>query len=174
MTLVVNLFAGPGTGKSTTAADVFSRLKRAGVNAELVHEYAKDLTWEERTNALTFQPYVTAKQVWWVHRLLGKVEVIVTDSPILLGVVYRGEGYSDALEEWIFDVFRSWHTYNVFLTRGKRVAYQETGRSQTYEQALDLDTRIRALLLGFSIPHSEFRSTVGGAVRITEEILDRL
>ena len=27
MTLIVNLFGGPGTGKSTTAAGVFSKLK---------------------------------------------------------------------------------------------------------------------------------------------------
>lgn len=34
--LVINVFAGPGAGKSTTAALVFGLLKSAGVNAELV------------------------------------------------------------------------------------------------------------------------------------------
>ena len=51
--LTVNLFGGPGTGKSTTSAAVFSLLKMHGVNAELITEFAKDLTWEKR--------YVSAK-----------------------------------------------------------------------------------------------------------------
>ena len=34
-TLVVNLFGGPGSGKSTGAAYVFARLKMLGYNAEL-------------------------------------------------------------------------------------------------------------------------------------------
>jgi len=36
MTLVVNLYGGPGTGKSTTAAATFAELKMAGINCELV------------------------------------------------------------------------------------------------------------------------------------------
>lgn len=33
---VINLIAGPGAGKSTTAAGVFSRLKFNDINCELV------------------------------------------------------------------------------------------------------------------------------------------
>lgn len=40
--LVVNMFGAPGAGKSTGAAYIFSKLKMAGVNAELVTEFAKD------------------------------------------------------------------------------------------------------------------------------------
>ena len=40
--LVVNLFGVPGAGKSTGAAYIFSQLKMAGVNAELITEFAKD------------------------------------------------------------------------------------------------------------------------------------
>ena len=48
--IVVNLFGSPGAGKSTGAADVFSRLKKLGINAELVAEFAKDKTWEHNNN----------------------------------------------------------------------------------------------------------------------------
>lgn len=40
--LIINLFGAPGAGKSTGAAYVFSQLKAAGVNAELVTEFAKE------------------------------------------------------------------------------------------------------------------------------------
>lgn len=43
-TLVVNLLGGPGCGKSTGAAYIFSQLKMRNIDAELVTEFAKDKT----------------------------------------------------------------------------------------------------------------------------------
>lgn len=40
-TIVVNLFGEPGAGKSTAAMDITARLKRKGINAEYVSEFAK-------------------------------------------------------------------------------------------------------------------------------------
>ncbi len=37
----INLFAGPGAGKSTTATWLFSQLKIAGISIELTSEYVK-------------------------------------------------------------------------------------------------------------------------------------
>jgi adenylate kinase family enzyme len=45
--ILVNLYGAPGSGKSTGAAYIFSKLKMAGVDAELVTEFAKDKVWEE-------------------------------------------------------------------------------------------------------------------------------
>ena len=45
--LVVNLFAGPGRGKSVMSAEVFALLKKRGINCELIQEYAKSRVWEE-------------------------------------------------------------------------------------------------------------------------------
>lgn len=45
MTRIVSLYGGPGTGKSTTAADLFAKFKR-GVT---FHEYGTD---EESVQAL--------------------------------------------------------------------------------------------------------------------------
>ena len=64
--IVVNLFAGPGSGKSTTCAGVFSKLKLAGVNCEMALEYAKDKVWENSLDVLDDQIYVFGKQL---HRL---------------------------------------------------------------------------------------------------------
>ncbi len=40
-TIAINFYGGPGTGKSSMAAAIFSNLKNEGINAELVTEYAK-------------------------------------------------------------------------------------------------------------------------------------
>ena len=45
-TKIVNLYGGPGTGKSTTAAALFAEMKIRGVNCEYIQEYAKDKAWE--------------------------------------------------------------------------------------------------------------------------------
>ena len=42
-TLVVNLFAGPGAGKTTCAWEIASELKKRGIVTEYVPEYAKEL-----------------------------------------------------------------------------------------------------------------------------------
>lgn len=44
--LVVNLYGAPCAGKSTAAAYIFSRLKMAGVNCELITEFAKDMVYD--------------------------------------------------------------------------------------------------------------------------------
>lgn len=46
-TLVVNLFAGPGAGKTTCAWEIAAELKKLGVHTEYVPEYAKELVWDE-------------------------------------------------------------------------------------------------------------------------------
>ena len=41
-TLVVNLFGGPGTGKSTMMAGIFAKLKSLGYDCEMCVEFAKE------------------------------------------------------------------------------------------------------------------------------------
>ena len=47
-TTIINLYGGPGAGKSTSASDLFVILKERGVNAELAREYVKRWAWERR------------------------------------------------------------------------------------------------------------------------------
>lgn len=59
---VVNIFAGPGAGKSTLAAYFYYKMKMAGVKVELVTEYAKDLTWRKDWETLGNQNLVFNEQ----------------------------------------------------------------------------------------------------------------
>ena len=54
--------ADPQGGKSTGAAYIFSKLKLAGVNAELVTEFAKDKVWEDTKAVFENQAYIFGKQ----------------------------------------------------------------------------------------------------------------
>lgn len=83
-TLVLNLFGGPGIGKSTSAAYIFYKLKSLGVNAELVREYVKDWAWDQRHINIWDQLYFLGKQIRRESMLYSKVDVIVTDAPVAL------------------------------------------------------------------------------------------
>lgn len=145
MTLVTNLFAGPGAGKSTLAAGLFAELKRRHVNCELVTEFAKDKVWEESFAVLDNQLYVFAKQFHRLKRLFGKVDVIVTDAPLLLSLYY-GCRESYVFKALVMEQHERMGTMNFFLERPARETYDERGRMQTYDEAVAIDLSLKKLL----------------------------
>ena len=152
--MVINLFGGPGCGKSTQAAGLLYRMKLAGLNVELVTEYAKDLVWQDRLdNMLDQQEYIFAKQNHRLHRLRGKVDYVITDSPIILGVVYMQHD-AEVIEDLVRLMLSTFHRYdnmNFFLSRG--VDYQATGRRQDEAGANAVGTSIQGLLDDERIPY---------------------
>jgi len=155
-TLKVTLFGGPGAGKSTTMALAFGYLKQAGHNIENVPEVAKELVWEERHQALLFQPYIIAKQMWRERRLDGKVDAIITDTSTLFSFIYGGEanGVTPAFKEWVLDDYRRANRLNYFLRRDPTRAYNPNGRTQkSLEEASAHDAEILAVLEDNEIPY---------------------
>ena len=153
--LVVNVFGGPGVGKSTVAAGLFYRLKQDRRLAELVTEYAKDLTWENRDMALQNQPSLLGEQHARLWRLRDKVDLVVTDSPLLLSVFYnQGRwAYLPALAE---ELHRSFDSINYFLLRDEKRKYDPRGRNQaTVEEAAKIDVALREILRIRMIPVTE-------------------
>lgn len=160
--LIVALYGGPGTGKSTTAALLFAELKLRGYNAELVTEYAKDLTWEQRSAALGNQPYVTAKQLWHLDRLNDQVDVIITDTSPLLALIY-GRNLLDEFKKYIVADWKSRRTVDIFLRRDPKRGYNVRGRNQTAVQATRLDRRIEDLLVFTETPYASYQISLDGA-----------
>lgn len=89
MTIVVNFVAGCGAGKSVMSALTFVELKMMHLNAELVQEYAKQLVWENRLDELDNQFQVTKTQYNMIKALQDKVDYIVCDSPLIVGLFYN-------------------------------------------------------------------------------------
>ena len=149
MTTYINIFGGPGTGKSTVAAGMFYEFKKQGRSVELVTEVAKDFVWENRMKTLTMQPYVMMKQFRNLARVQGSVEYALTDSPIVLGLLY-GKLNSIPLPKSYYDFLVDCHndllspSINIVLQRS--FAYDTTGRYQTEEHAKELDGEIINLL----------------------------
>ena len=147
---MVNLYAGPGTGKSTTAAALFAELKYRGVNCEYIQEYAKDNAWEGRgPKIFQAQEYIFGKQHFRVARTIDEVELIVTDSPLLLSLVYTPKDfYLPSLRLVVKEAYNRYNNLDVFLQRApfSEKAYQQKGRHQTAEEAIEKDKEIRQML----------------------------
>lgn len=141
--IVVNFYAGPGTGKSTSAAMVFAMLKQRGINAEYVPEFAKDLTWHERMKTLSDQVYILGKQQHKLYMLNGEVDVVVTDAPMLTGLYYGKDTYK-SLSPLILEIYNSYDNIDIFLNRTK--PYNPKGRNQTEVEARHIDSEIRKIL----------------------------
>ncbi len=154
--LIVNLFGGPGSGKSTTAAGVYYHLKMLHMNVELALEFAKELTWEDRNIALDDQPYILGEQHHRLHRLDGQVDAIITDCPINMGTAYLSQtaaSYEDAFRELAVQMFKSMDNLNFFLKRGNS-EYIQHGRSQNLEESMEKDIIIEGMLSKNDIPYT--------------------
>lgn len=136
--LVINLFGGPGAGKSTTAAGLFHALKLLQTRrVELVTEAAKDL-WYENKLRETRQIDLAMEQFRRLARLVGHVDIAITDSPLLLGRFYAKSEPRKVLSEFLHEAFP--HRLNVMIQRSK--VYEPHGRRQSEESARAVDRQI--------------------------------
>jgi len=144
----INFLAGPGAGKSTTAAWLFSELKYRNVSVELVTEYVKSWATQKRSVNSFDQIYLFGKQMQYEFRFLNSgVKNIVTDSPLILSAVYADYYYPELnLGSPLLQLMKSYDashpSVNIFLRRNDKKYIQE-GRYQTYEQAKHVDELVQ-------------------------------
>lgn len=146
-TSVINLYGGPSSGKSTTAAAVFAELKIQGYNVELVTEYAKGMTWQDSMKVLKNQIYVFGKQHHYLTRPQNQVDFIITDSPILMSIVYDLDN-NEPLKKLIKSEYDKMQNIDIYLLRNS--PYQQAGRSQNEKQAKVIDEKIYNVLVDYS------------------------
>lgn len=172
-TIVVNLFGGPGTGKSTGAAYVFSMLKMQGINVELVTEFAKDKTWESNFVALSNQAYVFGKQYYKISRCADQVDVIVTDSPLLLSTIYNNNPVlGETFNQTVLNVFNSYDNMNYVLNRVK--PYNPIGRNQTEQESDDISKEIILMLEDNNINFEYKNGSLDGYSAIYTDVLKKV
>lgn len=151
--IIVNIWGAPGVGKSTTAAGLFASLNRDErfnhLNMELVTEVAKDFVWENRMETLEVQLYVTAKQFRNMYRVAKKVDLVITDSPVMQGAFY-GEYYEAVPDPDIFfEMLKGFNDtlgdrVDFYLPRS--VPYKSVGRNQSEEEIKNFDTQFEEFM----------------------------
>ena len=148
---LICLYGGPGSGKSCCAAGLYHELKKQDKDVELCREFVKDWVWEKRPILQGDHIYFFGEQMRRELTLLREVDIVITDSPLLLTIEYEkayckspyvmpilADKYNSILEEMNVTV------HHFFLHRTK--AYNPKGRNETEDQAEALDRAIYATL----------------------------
>ena len=175
--LVINLFGGPGCGKSTTMARIFADLKIQGYNAEMVSEFAKDLVYEQRQETMKDELYIFAKQHHRMFRVNDKVDIIITDRPLLLTNIYASlylpdDEFRTDLMKLVNTTFSGFININILLDR-EGVEYQTEGRLQDLEQSQKIDDMTKNELKKNDHVFKVFKSTdYEGIMNYVKMILD--
>lgn len=172
--IVVNLFGPPGSGKSTGAAYIFSKLKMAGINAELVDEFAKAKVWEESKEVFNNQVYILGKQYFKMSRCADKVDVIVTDSPVLLSILYNNNSkiLGKPFNDLVYNIFNSYNNKNYLINRVK--PYNPKGRLQTEEESDALKQPLIDIMNKNNLEFVEYKGIEEDYDKIVAEILQAI
>lgn len=145
----INLYGGPGVGKSTIAAMLYARLKGAGTDVELVQEYVKQRVYEDRKPQGWDYIYAFAHQFEAERRCLqGGVQRIVTDSPLLLQCIYAQEHgcpVAKQLGDITLTFEKEYPSINFFVYRNS--PYEEGSRWETSDEAEAMDVTIEETLI---------------------------
>lgn len=152
---VINFYGGAGIGKSTIAADIYSRLKRMGFKTELVGEFAKWLWYQNATDIVEDQLYLFAEQAHRT-RTLDKygIDFAVCDSPLPLNIIYNREP-TDAFDALVIQEFNRYENINYLLQRNDEFISSMDGRKETaLEQAKEKDRQVVAVLDKWNIPYT--------------------
>ena len=163
MTKIINLFGGPGVGKSSIAAGLLYELKKKHISCDAPYEFPKVLAWDDNQSAIKDQLYVFANQHRGIVQSFGKVDYIIMDSPILLSLIYKnyynGLEYPSVLYTELFDamvlgIHNKYENLNILLKRGEGV-YNEKERYQDLKQSIELDYTIQQTLDTHHIPYTK-------------------
>lgn len=172
---LVNLYGAPGSGKSTGAAYIFSQLKMRGINAELVTEFAKDKVWEESKGVFNDQLYIFAKQHFRISRVGDKVDVIITDAPLLLSSYYGRLNHDKCsgkeFDELVKKISGEYDTMDVFIDRVK--PYNPNGRLQTEKQSDNISAELEKFLNECGVFPMHYTGNELGYSRIVNRIITR-
>ena len=121
-TTIINFFGCPASGKTTAAFEKCAELKKALLN----------------------QRYLFVNQAKRLLRAYQKVDYIVTDSPILLNIVYArfNRRSNPEFEEEVIRMHKNFNNENHFLPFNP-ARYRTDNRVHTVEQAQSIDGMVR-------------------------------
>lgn len=141
----INFYGGPGSGKSTVAALLFSELKVHQFKVELVREFAKDLVYQGmdlRKSDLNLQLIIFSEQLKREIILDKQVDFIISDSPLFLNAYYSKNSF-------LIDMAKKNNKnkdLHIWIERDPNEHFENEGRSHTEKQSKKIDLEMKKYL----------------------------
>ena len=156
MTIVINLFGAPGSGKSTLSAGLFYQMKMKKLKVEWSQEWIKDKVFEETPYPFKDQLYTFAKQNKKIRQMIGKADYVICDSPLVQGLIYA-DNETKIFKNLVLEYFNSYQNVNFLLERIH--SYEQQGRLQTEKESDDMAILIEKKLTELNVPYIKLQST---------------
>lgn len=175
--IVINGYGGPGAGKSTACLEITAALKKEGYNAEYVQEYAKELVYEKDMEMLDGSPEhqyeILKEQTRRMDRLYDQVDFIVTDSPVMLNIIYNKQ-LTTEYESLVNELQGEYINYSFFMERDAS-NFEEEGRIHNLTESIEKDNEIKDMLQKNEIKyktynHENVNEIVNDAIDFYEKI----
>jgi molybdopterin-guanine dinucleotide biosynthesis protein len=156
--LLVNFYGAPNSGKTVSATSLFAALKKRSVDVVLVTEFAHEKVVEENETALSNQLYIWANQQYKIFSGYRHAQVVVTDSPILLGSIYNKDA-SESLHDVILTEHHKYTNLNLVMELQDDYPYSMVGRIHSLDESKVIENRIFDLLSFHDIPFLTYKDT---------------
>lgn len=175
--IVINGYGGPGAGKSTACLEITAALKKEGYNAEYVQEYAKELVYEKDMEMLDGSPEhqyeILKEQTRRMDRLYDQVDFIVSDSPVMLNIIYNKQ-LTPEYESLVNELQGEYINYSFFMERDAS-NFEEEGRIHNLTESIEKDNEIKDMLQKNEIKyktynHENINEIVNDAIDFYEKI----
>lgn len=146
---VINIFGGPGVGKTTQAYLLCGIMKSKSFNVDFIPEYAKKLVYRNSMDILQKdQLYIFGKQIHEYRiRDNSNVEYAICDSPLPLSIAYNRITKSENFphfEDFVWHEFNKFDNINIYLRR--ETIYDPNGRYQSEEEAKSVDNVVKDVI----------------------------
>ena len=140
--LVINLFGGPGSGKSTIATGLFSMLKMppSKLKIELFLEPFKHECYYKNHQLINFSDQLIDLYDK-LTIILPQLDIAITDCPVELAKYY--DPSNKIFEKYTFPAL------NIKINRVK--PYIQNGRRQSEIEAKDIDQRLSVFTYNYTI-----------------------
>lgn len=159
-TLIIDIYGGPGSGKSSTAKMLSGLINSLGYTSETPEEYPKYLIHKEDFKSLNNQIGIFSEHKLRIDSLLGKYDFIVSDSPTLMQNIYIKDIYGKKDYKHLRKLVKLEHQKH----NDKRIAFflnrkhnfKEIGRVQNEEQSLEKSKQIKKYLIKNEVNFFEY------------------
>lgn len=172
---VINLYAGPGSGKSTTSRALSALFGGNGISSIAPIEIPKLHVWEKSFHDLSDQLKIFANQKYSQDLCFEKYKVSVVDSPLLMQWVYMEQNKANNTEELkniILNAFkeREKNCISFFLKREHK--YSNYGRVHNEHQSNELNNKIINVLIQNNVHFKSFYTHPFIGFEIFNELVD--
>ena len=150
---IINLLAGPGTGKTSIAWSLGGLMKKHHLSVDIAAEFAQDLTYRGIDPTKVPQPVILGEQMYRIHNRAKVSDYVITDSSLLYSLIYKQDYLTDSFDKSALDIYNLYDNINILVRRNKEKNFSTDGRVHDREGSEFIQQKIEDMIQELQLPH---------------------